>query len=106
MQVRGPHQDCVIAFARRFRGDWSLIIVPRFTTRLFAANGRLTSVNLGEETSVVLPKEAPKQWYPTFYDQTEQSLESSDNTLPLGEVFRSFPVALLSNAHKTPHEKN
>ncbi len=105
MQVQGPHQECVIAFARRFRGDWSLVVVPRFTTRLFAANGRLNSSNLGEETLVVLPREAPKHWFPVFHDQSGQSLESSDNTMLLRDLFQSFPVALLSNAHKTPHEE-
>src|ERR1700739_717674 len=106
MQVQGPHQECVIAFARRFRGDWSLVVVPRFTTRLFAANGRLISSNVGEETIVVLPKEAPKHWFPIFYDQSGQSLESSDNTILLRDLFQSFPVALLSNAQKPPHEEN
>jgi len=105
MQVEGPHQDCVIAFARRFRGDWSLVVVPRFTSRLFGADGRLIPVNPGEETRVVLPKEAPKQWFPIFEDQG-QTLESTDNTLVVGDVFRSFPVALLCNTHKAPHEED
>jgi (1->4)-alpha-D-glucan 1-alpha-D-glucosylmutase len=105
MQVEGPHQDCVIAFARRFRGDWSLVVAPRFTSRLFGADGRLIPVNPGHETRVVLPKEAPKQWFPIFEDQG-QTLESTDNTLVLGDVFRSFPVALLCNTHKAPHEED
>ena len=105
MQVEGSHQDCVIAFARRFRGDWSLVVVPRFTNRLFGADGRLIPLNPGEETRVVLPKEAPKQWFPIFEDQG-QTLESTDNTLVVGDVFRSFPVALLCNTHKARHEED
>lgn len=106
MQVQGPQEDCVIAFARRFRGDWSLVIVPRFTTKLFGPNGRLFSANSVGDTRVVLPKDAPKQWFHIFEDQQGRAFESSDNALLLSDIFRPFHVALLSNALKTPQEED
>jgi (1->4)-alpha-D-glucan 1-alpha-D-glucosylmutase len=100
VEVQGPQKDCVIAFARRHRGDWSVVVVPRFTTRLVKADGRSIEPEAWGETRVVLPKEAPKHWVNIFADQRMHTVESSDNTLLLSDMLRTFLVAMLTNAHE------
>jgi (1->4)-alpha-D-glucan 1-alpha-D-glucosylmutase len=92
LEVEGPQRDCVIAFARRYRGDWCVVIVPRFTTRL-TENGNLGEPLAWGPTRVLLPKDAPRSWTNVFDDEhiAESGVISVDN------ILRTFPVALLTS---------
>jgi len=101
LAVEGPKQDCVVAFARRYRGDWSIVIVPRFTTRLVDENGPPVGTTVWGETRVVLPKGAPKRWANVFESaDLDASAGSGENYLSLGDVLRRFPVAWLAKARE------
>ena len=105
LQVEGADRECVLAFARRYRGDWSLVIVPRFTTR-FTTDAASVPDDLKLDCRVVLPKEAPKNWINIFSDERFQPSEVNQNTLDLGRFFHNFPVGFLSNSHdRQPGEK-
>jgi len=95
LEVIGPQSGCVVAFARRYRGDWAAVIVPRFTVRLATeGTGRLT-VRGWNDTRVLLPKEAPRRWLNTL---TREEIDGSETgEVYLDGVFGNFPVALLSN---------
>jgi (1->4)-alpha-D-glucan 1-alpha-D-glucosylmutase len=95
LRVEGRQKDCVIAFARRHRGDWAAVIVPRFTTRLTAHLDTGLDPDAWEDTRVCLPKDAPLTWMNVLTD--EQSQATADGALLVKDVFRSFPAALLSN---------
>jgi (1->4)-alpha-D-glucan 1-alpha-D-glucosylmutase len=102
LAAEGPKQDCVVAFGRRYRGDWSVLIVPRFTTRLVDESCSPTGTTVWGETRVVLPKGSPKRWVNVFDDEgLDASAGGSGNYLPLGDVLRRFPVALLARARIT-----
>ncbi|MGC2193659.1 MAG: malto-oligosyltrehalose synthase [Terriglobales bacterium] len=88
--VEGPQEDCVISFARRYRGDWSVVVLPRFTTRMLE----------GRNTRLLLPKEAPVCWVNIFDDRPVESVKNGANVLVIGDLIRAFPVALLSNTHE------
>lgn len=100
LQVQGPQKDCVIAFGRRHRGDWSVVVVPRFTTRLVEASDRPTIDKDWGGTRVVLPKEAPKHWVNIFDDQRADSSGPAGNALSVGNLFQTFPVTLLSSGRE------
>jgi (1->4)-alpha-D-glucan 1-alpha-D-glucosylmutase len=95
LAVDGPRQDCVIAFARRYRGDWSMVIVPRFTTQLVAYDNESCGHLAWGPTCVLLPKEAPKRWINFLGDQKVEVTESGE--IHLNEALQSLPVALLSS---------
>jgi (1->4)-alpha-D-glucan 1-alpha-D-glucosylmutase len=95
VQIQGPQQDSVISFARRYRGDWSVIVVPRFTTRMLQS---------GDNTRVLLPKEAPKHWVNIFNGQPAVA-SNENNCLSVHDLIGSFPVALLSNGHERQHSE-
>jgi len=101
LAVEGPKQDCAVAFARRYRGDWSMVIVPRFTTRLVDENGPPVGTTVWGETRVILPKGAPTRWVNVFESaDLDASAGSAENYLSLGDVLRRFPVAWLAKARE------
>jgi (1->4)-alpha-D-glucan 1-alpha-D-glucosylmutase len=94
LTAEGPKQDCVFAFARRYRGEWGMVIVPRFTTRLVDENRLPVGKEIWEDTHVLLPKGAPKRWVNVFTDENvEASAAGSD--LALGDALRKVPLGLL-----------
>src|SRR5262249_25137079 len=96
--VEGPQRDCLIAFARRYRGDWAVVVVPRLTTRLTESDCGILRVSPLAENRLVLPKEAPRYWTNIFDDRRINAEEGAENSLLAAESLRDFPVALLSNA--------
>jgi (1->4)-alpha-D-glucan 1-alpha-D-glucosylmutase len=102
MQVEGAQRECVIAFARRYRGDWSLIVVPRLTTRLTDGDYRAMRVGGLGETRLILPKEAPRRWLNLLDDERVESGESGENTLLASKLLSNVPVAMLTNAIEKP----
>jgi (1->4)-alpha-D-glucan 1-alpha-D-glucosylmutase len=96
--VEGSKQDCVFAFARRYRGEWSVVIVPRFTTRLVDENHLPVGPGVWGETRVLLPNTAPRHWNNVFTDERVET--APENYLPVGDVLRQSPVALLVKANE------
>ena len=95
LEAIGPQSDCVVAFARRYRGDWAIVIAPRFTVRLAQESTESLSVQGWKETRILLPKEAPKTWVNRFTGETINGNEAGE--LCIHQVLKDFPVALLSN---------
>ncbi len=99
LAVEGPKQECVFAFVRRYRGDWSVVIVPRFTTRLVDENHLPVGSDVWGETRVLLPKTAPKHWNHILTDERLETTSESSSLL-VGDVLRQSPVALLIKANE------
>jgi len=95
LEVTGAHRDCAIAFARRYRGDWAVVIAPRFTVRLGGRASGSLAARGWKDTSVSLPKEAQGQWINTL--NREQISISETGEIKLEKLLEHFPVALLSN---------
>ena len=105
LPAEGAQRECLVAFARRYRGDWSVIVVPRLTTKLTESDyGSLRLTRLGD-TRIVLPKEAPKRWINILDDQRVESGENGEKMLLARELLRDFPMALLSNTVENHEEK-
>jgi len=97
LAVEGPHKDCILAFARRYRGEWCVLVVPRFTSRLVDENALPVGKKIWRETQVLLPKTSPKRWTNTFTG--EPAVSPGDGTcLFVGDVLRSCPVGILVKA--------
>ena len=61
-KVTGPHRANVIAFARRRRSAWAIVVVPRLTASLSAGLSWPVGERFWETTTIVLPKAAPAEW--------------------------------------------
>jgi (1->4)-alpha-D-glucan 1-alpha-D-glucosylmutase len=93
LTVEGPKQDCVFAFARRYRGEWAMVIVPRLTTRLVDENRLPVGKEVWNETDVSLPKGAPTRWVNVFSDENVET-NAGPSKLALGDALRKLPVGL------------
>jgi len=97
----GPGRDHLCAFARRLEGTWAVVAAPRLCVRLAGGEAGPESMPpavppLGEaawgETTLLLPSGAPEHWRNVL---TGEQAVARHGTLPLADVFRCFPVALL-----------
>ena len=93
LTVEGPKQDSVFAFARRYRGEWGIVIIPRFTTRLVAEKRLPVGEEVWDETQVVLPKGAPKRLVNVFTNES-LAMSAGPSSVALSDALRRFPVGL------------
>ncbi len=94
LAVRGPFERHVVAFARRLEKQWSLTVVPRFLTGLINSHQVPLGASVWQDTAVVMPDGSAADWKNHL---TSQYLENR-NHLPVGEIFKSFPIALFTGA--------
>mgnify|MGYP006204704779 FL=1 len=104
--VRGERSANVIAFARRHGRSWVVVV----GTRLSAAFGLpVGTAPLGDcwgDTAIVWPEGAmPDCAEPLLTDAVSgQRHGTHRETLPLAEVLREFPVAVLFSADAGSHD--
>lgn len=87
----GEHHDHVIAFARRFKNQWSITLVPRFLTGIVEAEEPPLGKEVWEDTAVKLPSGAPAKWE----NALTGDIYVAPDCLMAGEVFSRFPAALV-----------
>jgi (1->4)-alpha-D-glucan 1-alpha-D-glucosylmutase len=96
LEITGPRQSNVCAFARRFRKEWCVTAVPRLTAQLV----RPDRFPMGKEVwgigAVALPEGAPVRWMDELTGEPIETATSERGPmLRLFRVFQRFPVALL-----------
>ena len=92
LMAEGKHKNCVIAFARSYDQRWSITVAPRFFTMLVQPGVYPLGERVWQETSIVLPDNAPEFWQDAI---TGQQISGGRNLL-LGSLLEHFPVALLT----------
>ncbi|MCP2045450.1 malto-oligosyltrehalose synthase [Pontibacter sp. HSC-36F09] len=93
LQLKGKHSKQAMAFARRHEENWCLVVVPRLLTTIISENELPLGEQVWGDTSIELPAEAPQEWQLLFGGQHIQAKRA----IPLAEIFKSFPVALLTS---------
>jgi (1->4)-alpha-D-glucan 1-alpha-D-glucosylmutase len=83
----------ICAFARRSRGGWALVAVPRFVASHARPRGALLPPSVWGDAVIKLPAEAPRRWTNVFTN--EELAANGKGALRAAEVFAKFPVALL-----------
>jgi (1->4)-alpha-D-glucan 1-alpha-D-glucosylmutase len=91
LQVTGD-DTVVIAYARVLNDQWVLVVVPLALARNRQSEQPYAD-ELNEKKYINLPENAPRRWKNVF---SEEFIEA-DQQLYLMEVFKDFPVALLSS---------
>jgi len=101
LAVEGPQRDCVVAFGRRYRGDWSVAIAPRLTSGLADEGQPPVGATVWGRTRIVLPKRSPERWINVFDGQVLSATDDENGkSLRVGDLLREFPVALLTRVHE------
>jgi len=90
-----PAREHVIAFARQREGQTAITLTPRFAYTLMKGEMRAPLGSEAWEGSTVL---VPSNGSTRFHNvMTGEIVQANEGRLLCGEVFRSFPVALLTS---------
>ncbi|UAW97741.1 malto-oligosyltrehalose synthase [Halopseudomonas nanhaiensis] len=101
LDVEGEHADRVVAFARRYEGDYLVTVVPRTVSTLLGDSPvPLVPTERWGDTRVRLP--SPMQDNPLTCALSLNSINPVDGCIAVGKVLAEFPVNLLCS---TPHCK-
>ncbi len=92
-EVQGPRANNLVAYARRHRDHWAMVVVPRLMTSLISENQFPVGENVWDQTEIQLPEEAPPKWRNIF---TNEQLTVNEN-IRAGQILNRFPVAILIN---------
>jgi (1->4)-alpha-D-glucan 1-alpha-D-glucosylmutase len=103
---RGPRRQHLVAFARRRGASWVLAVAPRLLSQMTVLDHAPLGPSVWGEERLFLPPGAPKVWEDVFCQTTLRiSPRRPEPALPLAEVFRYLPVALLTgvgSGERTP----
>jgi (1->4)-alpha-D-glucan 1-alpha-D-glucosylmutase len=92
VKAEGPMGEHICAFARRKDRTWILAIAPRLIGAM-VYRGMMPLGEIWGSTAARLPADAPREWRSLI---TGEAIElSQENLLPLSDVLKNFPVALL-----------
>jgi (1->4)-alpha-D-glucan 1-alpha-D-glucosylmutase len=91
LAVRGQRKDYVMAFARREQSSWAIAVAPRMLTRLVNEQQLPLGAEVWKDTEIVLPEPTHFSWV----DAVSGQQLANGQALPLANVFKYFPVALL-----------
>jgi (1->4)-alpha-D-glucan 1-alpha-D-glucosylmutase len=91
--IGGRRKDHTIAFCRHHRDAWAMIIAPRFLTQLVREGELPLGRQVWEDTYLMLPSGAPGIWR----NAITAEIIRGEQTLPIGDILRHFPAALLTS---------
>lgn len=98
LEVLGSRRDHICAFARIWKGQWSITVVPRlFVSLLEDGNEGPLGLRTWRDTRVVLPKElGPSRVRQVFTDAFVGG-GTPNGDLLVADLLSDFPIALLLN---------
>jgi (1->4)-alpha-D-glucan 1-alpha-D-glucosylmutase len=102
LESAGRFKSNVIAFARKYKQQWAIVIAPRFLSHLVQEGEFPLGREVWQDTAVIMPDRSPAEWRNAL---TSEVL-SAGNALPVGDVLHSFPVALLLSEGKEAYVQN
>ncbi len=99
LSVQGDRQRQVLAWARRLGNDWALAVAARFFTSLVRPGQPPIGPEVWGHSLLLLPPGAPGRWVDVITGTACKSTgAAAAPRLPLREIFRHLPVALLSGS--------
>jgi (1->4)-alpha-D-glucan 1-alpha-D-glucosylmutase len=92
LEVAGPAEDHVVAFARVDAGRWFVTVVPRLTQTLVGPGRFAVGVDCWSDTVLTLPTESPTSYVDRL---TGRRLDVSDGIVSVAAALETLPIALL-----------
>jgi len=93
LETVGAYKDHILAYARVHRGNYYIVVLPLNILSIATEQGTSFLAIDWKDTSVILPNAIATEWQYLFTAKTEKS----SGTLPVKELFSSFPIAILKN---------
>ena len=97
MYALGKFRENVCAFARRWHDDWIVVAAPRLLARIVAPGCSPLGESVWEDAVLPLPRETPDTWRNILTGEVlaARKTKGERQALPLHQIFKSYPVALL-----------
>jgi (1->4)-alpha-D-glucan 1-alpha-D-glucosylmutase len=96
-RVDCSRRENAAAFVRRHRGQWAVAVVPRRLGRFQDSSSVAQEEHPWADTKICLATAAPASWVNVFTgEQIATCEENEERTIPVGQVLRHFPLALLA----------
>lgn len=95
LDASGAHRAHIIAFARTHEDDWAVAIVPRCVASIEAPVIGSARAHFWCESALKLPENAPERWINVLAGKDSRVIAAKNSELSIGDVFESFPIALL-----------
>jgi len=97
LPAAGAKKEHVFAFMRSCAGTWALTAVPRLVKSLAPAGRPPAGKEVWGQSALLMPPQAPSEWVNTLTGERLQArVVQRKRSLPLADVFRTFPLALLA----------
>jgi len=98
LPVSGPKSRHVLAFARRWENQWLIVAVPRLCAELLEYKRHLPcGGDIWQETRLELPEMARVRFRNALTGEwVDGGQGDSSPSIPAGNLFRRFPLALLT----------
>ncbi len=101
LDIAGTCKDTICCFARRNGQHTIIVAAPRFFTRLAPPETLPLGEGIWQDTHIVLPFNAKDVKYRNIFTSMTVTAADRDGmqTLPVPDIIRDFPVALLEEVH-------
>ncbi|MBN1306422.1 MAG: malto-oligosyltrehalose synthase [Chitinispirillaceae bacterium] len=96
LDAEGLHRRSILAFARRYAGGCLLVLVPRFTCRLVTVSQLPLGRAVWQDTRLRIPR---SMWGRSMTDIFTGESLTVGREIIVGDVLKSFPAAMLTDAH-------
>jgi (1->4)-alpha-D-glucan 1-alpha-D-glucosylmutase len=96
MKAGGNKDEHICAFTRQTPEISVVIVVPLFLTGLTVPGKLPCGQDIWEEDVLYFPKTAPSGWENVFTGESIR-VSTREKSIPLSQIFNSFPVALLQS---------
>ncbi|HUQ97232.1 MAG TPA: 4-alpha-glucanotransferase, partial [Chitinophagaceae bacterium] len=91
LKVDGVYKNNVLAFARKYKQDWCVVVVPLHLAALVPEGGKKKADLDWKDTKVLLPKDVKPDWQ----DVVQARTGKQRGGLLLKTLFKNIPVAVL-----------
>jgi len=106
LSAGGPNAGHVVAFARKDEGRVAIVAVPRLCAELMGdSQDTICYEAIWRDTSLAIPDSAVPCYHNVFTGECIQS-RAGIQQLPVADLFRRFPVALLLSESSNPDTTN
>lgn len=98
INVHGSGSDCLLAFARKDRDNFAVIVVPRLITHLLSDAVNTSSIDVWGDTWLELPQQAPSRYLELFSQlQVETEPAGEYRQLFIRDSLKILNLAVFSN---------
>lgn len=95
LKVKGRYKEHIMAFARRYKHQWIVVVVPLHVAKLCKRQKSNLEDLKWKNTRVLLPPNAPSEFKHLISNDTQKA----DDEILISAIFTEFPIAILTMQH-------